>query len=106
MIKWLSKFETSKIITYIFIGFYLIFLSISAFVKAKWGIDLTQFIEYLQPILMTIIVGYFTKSGIENYTNIKTTSQETIQANIQESNAVNNDSTVTETLPTDTTIQG
>ena len=56
----------------------------SAIVSSIWGISLTQFIDYLQPILMTIIISYFTKSGLENFTSIKTASQETIQSTIQD----------------------
>ena len=60
----------------------------SAIVFSVWGIALYQFIEYLNPIVTTIIIFYFGKSGLENFTSIKTASQETIQSNIQEGNLI------------------
>lgn len=81
--------ETSKKLTYIFVIFYLVFITVSAFVNVKWQIDLSKFLDYVQPTVMTIVVFYFSKSGMENYTKIKTlgNSEETEQ--IQEDNIQN-----------------
>jgi len=107
LIKWIQQFQTSKIITYIFLIFYLLFMIASAIVFSIWGINLTQFIDYLQSILMIIILSYFTKSTLENFTSIKTASQETIQSTIQDTkvqeaqinaNVVPNNTTTTETI--------
>ena len=69
-----KKIETSKLITWVFIVFYILTLSMSA-ILTVFGYDISFVIDYLHQIMIIIIVSYFGKSGIENIQKIRNSNQ-------------------------------
>lgn len=68
--------ETSKKLTYIITLFFLFIIMVAIIVQIKFNADISHLLNYLAPIQGTIIVAYFGKSGVENFTKIKSVTGE------------------------------
>lgn len=85
MIDFIKKMQTSKKITWLFLTIYLLSLIAVSISKIK-GYDIAFILDYLQQIVLIIVISYFGKSTVENF--------EKIRINLKNENN------------TDTTIQG
>jgi hypothetical protein len=70
MIDFVKKMQTSKLITWLFLWFYLFALIGVSIFKIK-GFDIAFILDYLQQIVLIIIISYFSKSTVENFEKIR-----------------------------------
>lgn len=70
MISFIKKIETSKKITWLFLIVYILSLIAVSITKIK-GFDIVFIMDYLQQIVLIIIISYFSKSTVENFQKIK-----------------------------------
>ena len=79
MIKWLTKFQTSKVITWYLLFFYVIQVGVTMFSPIKFGIDISGILMYTTPLITLVLGSYFLKSYQEKLNlPIDTTTTETI----------------------------
>jgi hypothetical protein len=62
--------EFSKILAIFILIFYFLTLTISAVIFLTSNIDISFILQYLQPIVLTVIASYYVKSGVENFKKI------------------------------------
>ena len=62
--------ETSKKITFSILILYIVSVIITYVGQIVWDLDLTFILDYVQKSLV-VVLGYFTKAGVENYNKIK-----------------------------------
>jgi len=62
--------ETSKKITFSILILYIASVIVTYIGQIVWDLDLTFILDYVQKSLI-VVLGYFTKAGVENYNKIK-----------------------------------
>ena len=62
--------ETSKKITFSILILYIVSVIVTYVGQIVWNLDLTFILDYVQKSLI-VVLGYFTKAGVENYNKIK-----------------------------------
>lgn len=62
--------ETSKKITFSILILYIVSVIVTYVGQIIWDLDLTFILDYVQKSLV-VVLGYFTKAGVENYNKIK-----------------------------------
>lgn len=62
---------TSKLLTWVFVTFFLISIIIIGAVYAIFNINMSFLLNYLSTIVSIIILSYFGKSSLENYAKIQ-----------------------------------